>query len=501
MKKRIKKILIANRGEIAVRVIRTCKEMGIHTVAVHSEIDADLPHVRLADEAYCLGPAPARASYLNQEKILEFAKYSKSDAIHPGYGFLAENAGFANAVIRGGFVFIGPRPAEIASLGDKASARQVAMRAGVPVVPGSGGTIASYRKAVSAIKLIGYPVLLKASAGGGGKGMRMVRSPGELHAAFDSSRSEAKAAFGDDRVYVEKYIQSPRHVEVQILADSHGNFIHLGERECSIQRRHQKIIEESPCIALDDNGRNSLFEAALGIVRTTGYSNAGTLEFILDQDGKFYFLEMNTRLQVEHPVTEFRTGIDLVREQILIAQGEKLSFSQSDIDFRGYSIEARICAEDPANSFAPCTGHLKLIQHSSGYGIREETGFAIGNEISSFYDSLLAKLIVWGRTRQEALNRLSSALESYRIYGVKNNLQLCKWIVDHQDFRRGEFDTHFLQEQYSPDKLPGAPEQFLKLVSAGASYIHFSSNRQSGGKATQEVSASKWKLRSYEHYS
>lgn len=495
MKPKIKKILVANRGEIALRIIRTCKEMGIHTVAVYSDIDVDLPHVRFADESHCLGGAPARDSYLNQEALLNIASSSGVDAIHPGYGFLAENAAFAKLVGEVGCKFIGPQPEEIKSLGDKSRAREVAASVGVPVVPGSPGTINSTEEAISSIQSIGYPVLLKAAAGGGGKGMRLVRREKDLEAAFSSSRAEAKSAFGDNRIFVEKYIDSPRHVEVQVLADELGNVIHLGERECSIQRRHQKIIEESPCIALNEKQRSHLLDAALQIIVKAGYSNAGTLEFILDEEGKFYFLEMNTRLQVEHPVTEFRTGIDLVREQILVAEGKKLNLRQNDIEFHGNAIEARICAEDPSDDFAPCTGQLKFLQHPHGFGIRGEVGLEVGNVVSSYYDSLLAKLIVWGRTRPEALARLSAALDSYRIFGVKNNLQLCQWVIDHPKFRSGEFDTHFLQEEFHPGVLPGASDRALKVISALAASHNFLST-SSGIVSGRKQMVSKWKLRS-----
>jgi len=458
--KQIRRILIANRGEIAVRIIKTCREMNIRTIALYSDVDRDAPHVRLADEAYSLGAPIASESYLNKEKILAIAKSARADAIHPGYGFLSENYEFAQQVNDAGLVFIGPSPRSMALMGSKTSARRLAQSLGVPIVPGSPDALDSNDEAALIADQIGYPVLLKASGGGGGKGMRVIRTASELPSGLASARSEARSAFGDDRVYVEKYIENPRHIEVQILGDSHGNVIHLGERECSIQRRHQKIIEESPSCALDQLLRQSLTNAAVSLARASEYTNAGTIEFILDAEKNFYFLEMNTRLQVEHPVTEMRTGLDLVREQIRIAEGNVLSLDQQAVTFSGHAIECRIYAEDSFNNFFPFPGQIIYLRSPSGIGIREERGVEEGSAISTHYDPMIAKLIAWAHDRDEALDRMSAALNQYEIFGVKNNVDLCLWIVNHPEFRAGKFDTHFLSRNFTKDSL-GKPEEYL----------------------------------------
>lgn len=472
MKNKIRKLLIANRGEIAIRVMRTARAMGIRTVAVFSEADAGALHVREADEARCIGSPPARESYLNQERILQVAKEAGVDAIHPGYGFLSENPSFVDAVGKAGLIFVGPSGDAIRQLGDKTTAKAVAQRIGVPVVPGTVKALATPEESLAIAKSIGYPVLLKAAAGGGGKGMRVVREAKDLPAALALARSEAASSFSDDRVYMEKYILNPRHVEVQVIADGHGNVVHLGERECSIQRRHQKIIEESPSPAIDAKTRAGLTDSAVRLASHVGYTNAGTVEFILDDSGGYYFMEVNTRLQVEHPVTEQRTGIDLVREQIRVAAGERLSVAQEEIRFDGHALECRIYAEDSANSFMPFIGTIGHIAHPSGRGIRLETGVDAGSAISPYYDPMISKVIAYGETRDESLARMTSALGGYEIYGVKTNLDLLLWILDDPDFRGGKFDTHFLDRKYRPGLFEAAPEHVRLLSGLVAGYLH-----------------------------
>lgn len=460
---KIKKILVANRGEIAIRVMKSCKEMGIKTVAVYSEIDQDAFHVRMADEAYLLGPAPARESYLNQERIIEIAKKTRSTAIHPGYGFLSENPIFVELLEKIDIIFIGPNAKSIRMLGDKTAARTLAKKISVPIVPGTIKPIKSIDEARETARNVTYPILLKAAGGGGGKGMRIVRSESELASSLRGSQSEALSAFGDDRIYIEKYIENPRHIEVQVLADNHGNIVHLGERECSIQRRHQKIIEESPSTIVTPEIRERLTKAATTLVKASGYTNAGTVEFIFDKDRNFYFLEVNTRLQVEHPVSEMRVGLDIVREQIRIAEGERLSFNQEDIVFNGHSIECRIYAEDPTNNFYPSIGKIVSLKSPMGFGIREDRGIEVGNEISSYYDPIISKLVVWARSRSEALERMSAALMGYEIFGVRNNLSLCHWIMNHPKFVGGVFDTNFLNNYFKQEEFVRTPEQLLKV--------------------------------------
>jgi acetyl-CoA carboxylase biotin carboxylase subunit len=496
---RIKKILIANRGEIAVRVIKTCREMGINSVAVYSDIDKDAMHVRMADEAHCIGPAPARESYLNQKKIIEVAKKTKADAIHPGYGFLSENPKFVELLEENGIIFIGPNSKSIRLLGDKTAARTLAKSINVPIVPGTTESIKTYDEAVETARYINYPILLKAAGGGGGKGMRIVYSEAELASALKGSQSEALSAFGDDRIYIEKYIENPRHIEVQILADSHGNIIHLGERECSIQRRHQKIIEESPSTIVTPEIRERLVKSAIQLIKSSGYVNAGTVEFIFDQNKNFYFLEVNTRLQVEHPVTEMRIGLDLVREQINIADGKELSVKQEDISFNGNSIECRIYAEDPCNNFYPSTGKIVYLRSPRGFGIREDIGVEEGSEISSYYDPLISKLIVWAKTRNEALERMRAALNNYEIFGVRNNLSLCLWVMNHLKFISGKFDTNFLNNDFKQEELQKVPALLLKVGSIAALIDSkmlptFSNELNDGGRIK-----SNWKLKLKEY--
>ncbi len=453
-RREIHKVLVANRGEIAVRIMRTCKEMGISTVAVYSDADRNMPHVYTADEAYRIGPPPSRESYLHMDHILEAAKKAHADAIHPGYGFLSENDEFAERVADEGLIFIGPRPESIRAMGDKTRARKVAMEANVPIVPGSEGALTSEDEARAACAGLGYPVLIKASAGGGGKGMRIIRSENDLSRALNGARAEALSAFGDQRVYVEKYLESPRHIEFQILADQYGNTIHLGERECSIQRRHQKVVEESPSTIVDEELRARMGATAVMVAKACGYENAGTVEFLVDKDRNYYFLEMNTRLQVEHPVTEMRTGIDLVAQQLKIASGERLSFTQEEIEFRGHAIECRIYAEDGEHDFLPSTGRISHLKPSQGFGIRDDRGVEAGGEISVYYDPMISKLVAWGKTRNEAIERMKRALRDYEILGVTTNIPVNLFVMDHPKFADGNFDTNFFTSHFKPELLP-----------------------------------------------
>jgi acetyl-CoA carboxylase biotin carboxylase subunit len=448
------KVLIANRGEIAVRVIRACRELGMQTVAVFSDVDRQALHVRYADEAYLLGPAPARQSYLRADKILEIARLSGAGAIHPGYGFLAERADFAQACHEQGLAFIGPKPSAIAAMGDKAVARATVSAAGVPVVPGTEGEGAlSDDELLSLAPKIGFPLLIKATAGGGGKGMREVHNLEEMPELIHSARREAESAFGDGNVYLEKLVEGARHIEIQILADNFGNTIFLGERECSLQRRHQKLLEEapSPFVDGDEDLRRRMGEVAVRAAQAVGYANAGTIEFLVDKHKNFFFLEMNTRLQVEHPITELVTGVDIVKEQIRIARGRQLRLKQEDIRMNGWAIECRINAEDPYNNFMPSTGRITHILLPSGPGVRIDTGVYPGFEISPYYDSLISKLIVWGENRAEAILRMRRALEEYRLVGVRTNIPFQQNLIESPRFMAGQFDTRFIEERFSMD--------------------------------------------------
>ena len=444
-----KKILVANRGEIAVRVIRACKELGVRSVAVHSEVDKDALHVRLADEHLCIGPPDPSLSYRNIPNILSAAEITACDAIHPGYGFLAENAHFAEVCESIGIKFIGPTSENIGTMGDKAKARDIMSRHGLPVLPGSEGEITSEQEAAEVAAKIGYPVIIKASAGGGGRGMRVVNKEDELAHAFEAARAEANAAFGNQSVYVERYFLEPRHIEVQILADERGRTIYLGERDCSVQRRYQKLIEETPSPAVDDRLRRELGRVAVEAAQAVRYRNAGTVEFLLDKERRFYFMEMNTRIQVEHPITEEVTGIDLVKEQIRIAAGLPLSWKQQDVKMIGHSIECRINAECP-DTFAPCAGLITRCQMPGGPGVRVDTAIEPGSEITPHYDSLIAKLIVHGLTREEALARMRRALDECVIEGIKTTIPLHRRILDDPDFQKGRFSTAFLERFSSP---------------------------------------------------
>ena len=446
------KVLIANRGEIAVRIIRACRELGLRTVAVYSEADRQGLHVRYADEAYLLGPAPSRESYLRGDKIIEIARKCGAKAIHPGYGFLAERADFAQDCLDAGLAFIGPKPSSIAAMGDKAVARATVAKAGVAVVPGTEGEGGlSDEELLSVAPEIGFPLLVKATAGGGGKGMREVHNLDEMHSLLHSARREAEASFGDGNVYLEKLVEGARHIEIQILADTHGNVIHLGERECSLQRRHQKLLEESPSpfISDDDEMRQRMGSVAVRAAQSVGYVNAGTIEFLVDKDKNFYFLEMNTRLQVEHPVTEMVTGVDIVKEQIRIARGRQLRYTQENIHLNGWAIECRINAEDAYNNFLPSTGQISHSLLPTGPGVRVDTGVYPGFEISPYYDSLISKLIVWGETRAEAILRMRRALEEYKIVGVRTNIPFHQNLMDSHRFMGGQFDTRFVEERFS----------------------------------------------------
>jgi acetyl-CoA carboxylase, biotin carboxylase subunit len=439
-----KKILIANRGEIAVRVIRACREMGISAVAVYSDVDRAALHVRKADEAYPIGPAAARESYLNIDKVLDVARRSGADAIHPGYGFLSENAKFARVCADAGVKFIGPTAAAMDAMGTKTRARQAMERAGVPFVPGTSRGLESFQEAEQVAARIGYPVMLKAAAGGGGKGMRLVHAPQDLKSALEGARSEAERAFGDGEVYIEKAIVNPRHIEMQVLADEHGNTVYLGERECSLQRRHQKVVEEAPSPVVDADMRRRMGEVAVRVAQAAAYTNAGTVEFLVDEEKNFYFLEMNTRLQVEHPVTELVTGLDLVHLQIRIAAGEPLPFTQNDIQIRGHAIECRIYAEDPDNNYFPSPGKISLLLQPCGPGIRQDSGMYEGWTVPMDYDPLLAKLIGYGTDRDQAISRLRRALSEYFVGGIKTNLSLFRRILRHPDFWDAKLDTGFL---------------------------------------------------------
>jgi acetyl-CoA carboxylase biotin carboxylase subunit len=446
----LSKVLIANRGEIALRVIRACQELGIRTVAVYSEADVRAPHVREADEAVLIGPAPSSESYLRGDKIIDAAKQTGADAIHPGYGFLSEREWFARAVRDAGIVWIGPPAEAIAAMGSKTAARTLAVANDVPVVPGTTEPLADAKEAAKVAKKFGYPILLKAAAGGGGKGMRVVSSPKDLANALEAARREAKSAFGDDAVYVEKFVERPRHVEIQILADTHGTVLSLGERECSVQRRHQKMIEEAPSVAVSPELRKMMGETAVRAARAAGYVNAGTCEFLLDSKGDFYFLEMNTRLQVEHPVTELVTGIDLVQWQIRIASGEKLPFRQEDITPRGWAMECRITSEDASDNFLPSTGRIDYLHLPSGPGVRWDGGIESGTEVMRYYDPMLAKLIVWGADREQAVTRMRRALVDLIILGVETSRDFHIRVMDDDEFRRGDIDIQWLERRLAP---------------------------------------------------
>jgi acetyl-CoA carboxylase biotin carboxylase subunit len=463
-----KRVLVANRGEIAVRVLRACRELGLHTVAVYSEVDRNALHVRYADEAYCIGPAPARESYLRIDRIIDVAIRAKAEAIHPGYGFLAENDHFARACAEAGIVFIGPPPQAMQAMGDKIEARRTVSKQGVPVVPGTYEPLRD-DEMIAAANQVGFPLFVKASAGGGGKGMRRVEKIEELGNAITRARSEAESAFGDGTLYLERIVKPARHIEFQILADTRGNVIHLGERECSIQRRHQKMVEESPSVALDDKLREKMGRAAVAVAKAAGYVNAGTIEFLFDKDRNFYFLEMNTRLQVEHPVTELVTGTDIVKEQLRIASGRPLSYQQKDVQQRGWAIECRITAEDPHNGFLPSTGKIISLHEPTGPGVRLESALYEGFEVSLYYDPLIAKLCVWGQDRATAIMRVKRALGEYKILGIATSIPFHQRLFQSTSFIGGHFDTTFLDERFAMEQ--GGSEEKERVAAIFAALL------------------------------
>jgi acetyl-CoA carboxylase biotin carboxylase subunit len=492
-----KKILIANRGEIAVRIIRACRELSISAVAIYSEVDAESLHVRMADEAVCVGPAASNQSYLNIDAIIEAAITTGSEAIHPGYGFLSENADFARAVSSAGLTFIGPPTEAMEVMGSKTSARRAALEAGVAIVPGTVEPLTSFADAKETAEEFGYPIMLKAAAGGGGKGMRLVGSPDELLSAFENAQAEAAAAFGESSIYIEKAVERPRHIEIQVFADAHGNVVHLGERECSIQRRHQKVIEESPSPIDDPELRQRMGEAAVRIAKAVNYTGAGTVEFLVaDATRDFYFLEMNTRLQVEHPVTECVTGFDLVREQLQVATGQPLSFNQEDVRLIGHAIECRVYAEDPDNNFLPSPGKITHLQEPAGPGIRIDSGVRLHSEVSIYYDPMIAKLVVWGKTRGEALDRLRRALDEYQVAGITTTLTFFRSVVRDKEFIAGTIDTGFISrfnERRNSSNVDATPIEETDMAIIAAA-LHFAKlQRQSSAQAVSTVS-DRWRM-------
>lgn len=493
--KKITRLLIANRGEIAVRIIRSAKEMGIFTLSIYSDVDRDAPHVMLADQAVCVGEAMASKSYLNIDKILKICHDYKIDAIHPGYGFLSENAVFAQRVTEEGISFIGPSAKAIEVMGSKLEAKRTVAEYNVPLVPGGDTAITDIPKAKKMADNIGYPILIKASAGGGGKGMRVVDNAIDFESQMDRAVSEATSSFGDGAVFIEKYIQNPRHIEIQILADQHRNVVHLFERECSIQRRHQKVIEEAPSSILTEELRAQMGESAVNVAKACDYVGVGTVEFILDEDNSFYFLEMNTRLQVEHTVTEEITQIDLVKEQIKVAEGEELGFSQQDLEIRGHSIEVRVYAEDPSQNFLPDTGVLKRYIEPAGRGVRVDSGYREGMEVSMHYDPMMSKLIVWGKDREEAIQKMLRAIDDYKITGLETTLPFCKFVLQHEAFTSGQFSTNFVNKFFRPEFLiePLTEEETLVSLALVSDLIFEEKKAEETSELTNLLTP--WKLR------
>jgi len=473
-----RKILIANRGEIAVRVARACREMGVRTVAVYSEVDRHALHVRCANEAYLIGPPPASESYLVIDRIIDVAKRSGADAVHPGYGFLAENPLFAERCEKERIKLIGPSAHSMRAMGSKTIARKTVQAAGVPVVPGTVEPVATEEEILRVSKTIGFPVMLKATAGGGGKGMRLVKEEGDLRSALRMAKSEAKSAFSDDSVYIEKYIDNPRHVEIQILGDRHGNYVHLCERECSIQRRHQKVVEESPSVVITPEVRAAMGKVAVDAARAAIYEGAGTVEFLVDQDINFYFLEMNTRLQVEHPVTEMVTGVDIVKEQIRIAAGEKLSLRQEDVKQTGHAIECRVYAEDPDNNFMPCPGLISSLRTPGGPGVRDDSGVFEGFEIPIYYDPIISKLVAWGKDREEAIARMRRALNEYVVTGVKTTIPFHIRVMNNRHFLEGNFDTNFIDKVFFREEKQRELPHYEVAVIAAAIQLYLDERKQ-----------------------
>lgn len=491
----MKKILIANRGEIALRVMRSAKEMGIATVAIYSEADRNAPFVKYADEAVCVGPPPSSQSYLQGDKIIQICKDLGVDGIHPGYGFLSENADFARKVKQAGITFIGPSAESMDMMGDKLSAKATAKKFNVPMIPGSDGAISDLAEATKLAKEIGFPLLIKASAGGGGKGMRLVEKESEVEEQMKLAISEAISAFGNGAVFIERYASGPRHIEIQVLADNHGNCVYLFERECSIQRRHQKVIEEAPSAVLTPELRKAMGECAVNVAKACNYSGAGTVEFLVDDQLNFYFLEMNTRLQVEHPVTEMITGLDLVKEQIKVARGEKLSFTQSDLKINGHSLEVRVCAEDPTNNFLPDIGTLKTYRTPTGPGVRVDDSFEEGMDIPIYYDPMIAKLIVHGKDRTEAIEKMLRAIQDYQITGVETTLPFCSFVLKHPAFVSGKFDTGFIKNHFQPEMLTKFNEKEAEAGALFATFFATTNNHTSQNNQAQTQSAkSKWRL-------
>lgn len=493
----IRKLLVANRGEIALRIMRTCREMGIQTVAIYSEADRQALHVRYADEAVCVGPAPSSESYLKADVIIDVCRRLGVDAIHPGYGFLSENANFARLVREAGLIFVGPSPESIEVMGSKLAAKAAVATYNIPMVPGTPSAITDRAEAKVVSAQIGYPILIKASAGGGGKGMRIVEHDEEFDEQMDRAVSEAISAFGDGSVFIEKYVTSPRHVEIQVLGDQHGNIIHLFERECSIQRRHQKVIEEAPSAVLTPEIRAEMGRCAVDVARACGYYGAGTVEFIVDNDLNFYFLEMNTRLQVEHPVTEQITGVDLVKQMIYIAEGKPLSIRQEDLHIKGHSMEVRVYAEDPTNNFLPDVGTLQTYVRPQGNGVRVDDGFEQGMEIPIYYDPMIAKLITYGNNRAEAIDKMVRAIDEYQITGVQTTLPFCRYVMKHEAFTSGNFDTHFVSRYFTPDVLNTTPDELeTQLAAVLAAKLFQDRKPATRGQAIPEgVTKSKWRER------